>query len=76
MADAMDRSLGRPSLRLFKRSAKQVMLSRFLKDYQRHEMLACNCNKLFPKEEIKAVRRNLSKVLPELAGIGAWCRKN
>lgn len=52
------------------------MLSRFLKDRQRHEMVACNCIRLPPSRNFKAVRRDLTKVMPELAGVGAWCQRN
>jgi len=49
------------------------MLSRYLKDDQRHEMLACNCTNLPRKRDIRAVGKDMTKILPELVGVGAWC---
>ncbi|CZT06819.1 uncharacterized protein RAG0_12460 [Rhynchosporium agropyri] len=76
MRASTDGSLAESSLRLRKRSNKQIMLIRYLKDKQRHEMIACNITKQVPKKEFRDVWRNLSSVLPELTGVGAWCQSN
>ncbi|KAK0119556.1 hypothetical protein ONS95_010996 [Cadophora gregata] len=74
--ESIDGTPSTPGFRARKRRGRQIMLSRYLKDPQRHEMLACNCPTLPPSKDIKALRRNLTKVLPELAGVGAWCQRD
>ncbi|KAL2070353.1 hypothetical protein VTL71DRAFT_13379 [Oculimacula yallundae] len=73
--DSVSWTLALPSPKARRTSTKRIMLSRYLKDKQRHEMLACNSAKPFPKKESKAAWRNLNRVLPDLAGLGAWCQR-